>query len=134
MRGSITFLSATCRSVRSAWARDAGDVLNESDIYREWSPPPACGHAVACRWEQRVSSDRVQRVFPDGRADLLMDGSGLIEIVGLYDEVSLLLLPAGTHVQGIRFRPAAAAFRTPALALRNLPVPAESVLGRPCRC
>src|SRR5688572_16790847 len=46
-------------------------VLNEGDIYREWAPPPAWRHAVACCWEQRVTADRIQRVVPDGRADVL---------------------------------------------------------------
>jgi AraC-like DNA-binding protein len=105
--------------------------LNEPDIYREWAPPPGWGHAVACCWEQRVSSERVQRVLPDGHADLLIYECGVIEVVGLYDEVSLPVLPAGTHLHGIRFHPAAvaAAFRTPASSLRNRSVPADSVLG-----
>jgi len=105
--------------------------LNEPDTYREWAPPAGWGHAVACLWEQRVSAERVQRVLPDGHADLLIYDSGLIEIVGLYDEVALPVLPAGTRLHGIRFRPAAvaAAFRTPASSLRNQSVPADDVLG-----
>ena len=63
--------------------REAGDVLNEADIYREWAPPPRWAHVIACCWEQRVSADRVQRVLPDGHADLLIYESGLIEVVGL---------------------------------------------------
>jgi AraC-like DNA-binding protein len=112
-------------------SREAGDVLNEPDIYREWAPPAGWGHAVACCWEQRVSSERVQRILPDGHADVLVYDCGVIEVVGLYDEVSLPVLPAGTHLQGIRFHPAAvaAAFRTPASSLRNRSVPADSVLG-----
>jgi AraC-like DNA-binding protein len=106
-------------------------VLNEPDTYREWAPPVGWGHAVACLWEQRVSSERVQRVLPDGHADLLIHDSGLIEIVGLSDEVALPVLPAGASLHGIRFRPAAvgAAFRTSASSLRNRSVPADDVLG-----
>jgi AraC-like DNA-binding protein len=105
--------------------------LNEPDIYREWAPPPGWGHAVACCWEQRVSLGRVQRVLPDGHADLLIYDSWRVEIVGVYDEVALPVLPAGTSVRGIRLRPAAvaAAFRTPASDLRNRSVPADGVLG-----
>ncbi|MHB8465643.1 MAG: helix-turn-helix domain-containing protein [Acidimicrobiales bacterium] len=105
--------------------------MNKPDIYREWAPPAGWGHAVACCWEQRVSSERVQRVLPDAHADLLIYDSGLIEIVGLYDEVALPVLPAGARLRGIRFRPAAvaAAFRTPASCLRNRSVPADAVLG-----
>lgn len=112
-------------------SREDVDVLNEADTYREWPPPPGWGHAVACCWEQQVGSSRVQRVLPDGHADLLVYGSGLSEVVGLYDEVSLPVLPAGTHLRGIRFHPAAVApaFHTAASSLRNRTVPAESVLG-----
>jgi hypothetical protein len=86
---------------------------------------------VACCWEQRVSAARVQRVLPDGHADLIMYDTGRIEVVGLHDQVALPVLPAGTHLRGIRFRPAAvaAAFGTPASLLCNRTVPADSVLS-----
>jgi AraC-like DNA-binding protein len=111
--------------------REAGDVLNKPDIYREWAPPPEWDHAVACCWEQQVTCERVQRVLPDGHADLLIYDSGLIEIAGLYDQVALPVLPAGTRLRGVRLRPAAvaAAFRTPASSLCNRTVPADSVIG-----
>jgi hypothetical protein len=67
--------------------------LNEADIHREWAPPPGWAHVVACCWEQRVSTERVQRVLPDGHADLLIHKCGLIEVVGLYDQVALLSWP-----------------------------------------
>jgi AraC-like DNA-binding protein len=106
-------------------------VLNEADIYREWEPRPEWRHAVVCCWEQRVAADRVQRVLPDGHADVLIDGSGSMEIVGLHDEVALPRLPKGTWIRGVRLRPeaVAAAFRVTASSLRNLTVPAEDVLG-----
>ena len=44
---------------------------------------------VACCWEQRVHADRVQRVLPDGHADVLLYGSGEVEVVGVYDHVAL---------------------------------------------
>jgi AraC-like DNA-binding protein len=105
--------------------------LNEPDIYREWAPPAGWQHAVVCCWEQQVSAQRLQRVLPDGHADLLIYDSGLVEIVGLYDEVARPVLLGGTHLQGIRFRPAAvaAAFHTPASSLRNRSIPADSVVG-----
>ena len=111
--------------------REAGHVLNETDIYREWAPPAGWAEVVACRWEQRVSVARVQRVLPDGHADLIMYDTGRIEVVGLHDEVALPVLPTGIHLRGIRFRPAAvaAAFETPASLLRNRTVPADAVLG-----
>jgi AraC-like DNA-binding protein len=112
-------------------AREAAHILNETDIYREWAPPSGWEEAVACCWEQRVTAARVQRVLPDGHADLIIYDTGRIEVVGLHDQVALPDLPAGTHLRGIRFRPAAvaAAFRMPASLLRNRTVPADTVLG-----
>jgi AraC-like DNA-binding protein len=106
-------------------------VLNEEDIYREWAPPPAWRHAVACCWEKRVTADRVQRVVPDGHADLLMYESGAIEVVGLADEVALPTLPAGTWVQGVRIRPeaVAATFRVTASELTNRTIAGDDMFG-----
>jgi hypothetical protein len=111
--------------------REAGAVLNESDIYREWAPPEAWREVVACCWEQRVHADRVQRVLPDGHADVLLYGSGEAELVGIYDHVALPVLPRGTAIRGIRLRPEAIspAFRLEASELRNMTVPAEDVIG-----
>ena len=67
--------------------REAGAVLKESDTYREWAPPEAWREVVACCWEQHVGADRVQRVLPDGHADVLLYGSGEVELVGVYDHV-----------------------------------------------
>jgi AraC-like DNA-binding protein len=105
--------------------------LNESDIYREWAPPAGWEVAVSCCWEQRVGATRVQRVLPDGCADLISYDSGRVEVVGLYDQVAQPTLAAGAHLRGIRFRPAAvaAAFGTPASLLCNQTLPADSVLG-----
>jgi len=112
-------------------SREAGGVLNESDTYREWAPPEAWREVVACCWEQQVWADRVQRVLPDGHADVLLYGSGAVELVGLYDHVALPVLPRGTVIRGIRLRPeaVAAAFRARASELRNLTVPGEDVMG-----
>ncbi|MGH9278590.1 MAG: helix-turn-helix domain-containing protein [Acidimicrobiales bacterium] len=105
--------------------------MNEPDMYREWEPRPEWRHAVACLWEQRVGAARVQRVAPDGHADLLVYESGGIEVVGIHDHVALPGLVAGTRLFGVRLRPGAvaAAFRTPASSLLNRTVPAEDVVG-----
>jgi AraC-like DNA-binding protein len=112
-------------------ACQAGRVLNESDIYREWAPPPGWKQVVACCWEQRVSAGRVQRVLPDGCADLIVYDSGRTEVVGLHDRAAFPLLSAGAHLRGIRFRPeaVAAAFQIRASSLRNQTLPADTVLG-----
>jgi AraC-like DNA-binding protein len=105
--------------------------LNESDSYREWPAPPEWRHAVACLWEQRVVTNRVQRVVPDGHADLLIEQGGTVDVVGAYDEVALPELAAGTRLLGVRLRPEAvgAAFRTTASSLLNETLPAEDVFG-----
>jgi AraC-like DNA-binding protein len=110
---------------------ETGDVLKESDVYREWAAPPQWRHAVACLWEQRVATDRIQRVVPDGHADLLIDQRGTIEVVGASDEVARPALRAGTRLIGVRLRPDAVgpAFRTTASSLLNQTVPAEDVFG-----
>lgn len=112
-------------------SREAGHVLNETDIYREWAPPASWEEVVACCWEQRVSSGRVQRVVPDGHADLIIYDTGQVEVVGLHDQVALPVLAAGIHLRGIRFHPAVvgAAFHTPASTLRNRTVPADTLVG-----
>jgi AraC-like DNA-binding protein len=110
--------------------------LNESDLdhtssYREWAPPAAWSHAVACCWEQRVGAARVQRVLPDACADVIVCDSGSIDVVGLFDEVSTPVLAAGTAIQGIRFRPeaVAAVFGVDAASLRNRTVALDDVVG-----
>jgi len=105
--------------------------LNESDTYREWAPPPAWRAVVACCWEHEVVATRVQRVVPDGRADLLIENTGAVRVVGLWDEVALPELPAGTRIRGVRLRPeaVAAAFRVDAAELRNQNVDLSDVVG-----
>ncbi|MCU1375487.1 MAG: AraC family transcriptional regulator [Actinomycetia bacterium] len=102
------------------------------DTYREWAPPPAWRGPVTCLWEQRVSATRVQRVVPDGCADILFDSSGSVTVAGLHDEVDLPTLTAGTHIRGIRLRPQAVAtvLGLPAHELRNRVEPLDAVTRR----
>lgn len=104
--------------------------MSVADLYREWSPPAAWCGVAACCWVQQVGADRVQRVLPDGHADLLVRDD-TIEVVGVHDEVDLPVLAAGTRLHGIRLRPhaVAAAFRLDASTLRNRTVPLEDVVG-----
>jgi AraC-like DNA-binding protein len=105
--------------------------LNESDVYREWAPPPAWRSVVACCWEQRVVTARVQRVVPDGCGDLLLVGADAAQVVGMADEVALPSLSAGTRIHGVRIRPeaVAATFGVEASELRNQTVDLADVLG-----
>jgi methylphosphotriester-DNA--protein-cysteine methyltransferase len=86
---------------------------------------------VACLWEQRVGADRVQRVVPDGHADLLFASDGSISVVGVADAAALPRLSAGLRIVGVRLRAQAvgAAFRVPASLLVNQTLAAEDVLG-----
>lgn len=106
-------------------------MIEATSHYREWDPPPAWRAVVACCWEQVVGVDQVQRVLPDGRADLIVYSSGLVEVVGLADTLALPVLPAGTRLRGVRLRPeaVAAAFRTTGSSLLNRTVGADDVLG-----
>ncbi len=74
---------------------------------------------------------RVQRVVPDGRADLLIENTGALRVVGLWDEVALPELPAGTRIRGVRLRPeaVAAAFGVDAWELRNQTLDLADVVG-----
>jgi len=105
--------------------------LSEANIYREWAPPGPWSDVVVCCWEQRVDVGRVQRVLPDGHADVLFHDTGGVEVVGLHDQVDLPFLQEGTWIRGIRLRPhaVAAAFRVDASAIRNRTLPLEDVLG-----
>jgi AraC-like DNA-binding protein len=105
--------------------------LNEADLYREWIARPAWRRVLACLWEQRVGADRIQRVVPDGHADLLFSSDGTTWVVGVADAVSRPPLAAGTRIFGVRLRPEAvgAAFHHPASSLLNRTLPAEDVLG-----
>lgn len=105
-------------------------VLNKADTYREWSPPPAWRHVVACLWEQRVTSDFEHRVVPDGCADVIV-GFGDPVAVGLADGPVVHRLVAGSACRGLRLRPQAVAtfFGVPADEIRNLDVPLDDVVG-----
>lgn len=104
---------------------------DRTDLYREWAAPPEWRHAVACCWEQRVGAERVQRVLPDGCADILVYDSGSIDVVGLFDEVSTPVLPAGSAIRGLRLRPEAVAamFGVDASSLRNRTVALADIVG-----
>lgn len=73
----------------------------------------------------------MQRVLPDGHADVLLYGSGEVHLVGVYDHVALPVLPAGTVIRGFRLRPEAVAssFRLDASELRNVTVPGDDLIG-----
>ncbi|MDQ6617759.1 MAG: helix-turn-helix transcriptional regulator [Actinomycetota bacterium] len=72
--------------------------------YREWLPPPEWRNAVLCQWEQRVTGGRyVQRVLPDGCADIIVDPDGRAIVAGPAIHVLLPHLEPGT-LRGLRLR------------------------------
>lgn len=101
--------------------------------YREWAVPGA--HAViACRWQQHTESDgpgHVQRVLPDGCADIVVTGDGRAVVVGPTGQVALPELAPGSTLVGLRMRTEAigAAFGVPGWELRDQELPLADVVG-----
>ncbi|MGI8936600.1 MAG: helix-turn-helix domain-containing protein [Iamia sp.] len=104
--------------------------MDESDMYREWPPPPGWRSTVACLWEQRVGTDLDHRVLPDGCADVIVGFGGAVA-VGLADRGVVHRLAAGSSCRGLRLRPEAVAtfFGVPAHELRNMEIPLIDAVG-----
>ncbi|MDQ1394090.1 MAG: hypothetical protein QOF30_3067 [Acidimicrobiaceae bacterium] len=104
-----------------------------TSVYREW-PLREAGRVIDCRWEQRVDARRggyVQRVLPDGCADVVvLDGDRGV-VVGPTSVVALPRLAPGSIVVGLRVRTEAirAVFGLPAIVLRDQSVALDEVLG-----
>src|SRR4051812_34910615 len=86
-----------------------GGVLNESDTlqgmgYRELPPPESLAAQVCCVW---WSTGRGRRVLPDGCADIVWTGSGLIVAGPATRPVVPSVVPAEVKL-GVRFRVGAA--------------------------
>jgi AraC-like DNA-binding protein len=96
-------------------------------VYREIAPPPDMAAHVACLWTSAAVGGRV---LPDGCADLVWRGSGLV-VAGPATRPVPAEVPVGTPVFGVRFRlgAAGAALGLPAEALADLTVPAAELWG-----
>lgn len=101
--------------------------------YRETAPPPALGEVLVCAWTQVIGGggDYAQRVMPDGCADLLFIGHAPPVVVGPMTRPATSILPAGTRVTAVRFRPgrAAALLGAPASALADVVIPLSDLWG-----
>ncbi|HYS42191.1 MAG TPA: helix-turn-helix transcriptional regulator [Pseudonocardiaceae bacterium] len=75
--------------------------------YREHAPVPALAGRVQSVWCQRVSADHVQRVVPDGCADVLWSNGELL-VAGPDTSWRMVPMAPGSVIVGIRFRPGAA--------------------------
>jgi AraC-like DNA-binding protein len=109
--------------------------LNDSaiaaaSVYREWPAPRPWRPTVVCRWEQRVvGGEYVQRVLPDGCADIIVDDAGRGLVVGPSRHVTMPRLAPGV-LSGIRFRTEAIGpvFGVAASELADGAVPLDAVV------
>jgi AraC-like DNA-binding protein len=104
-----------------------------TSVYEEW-PLTGASRVIDCRWEQRVDGEgagRVQRVLPDGCADVVIVDRLHAHVVGPTAEVALPHLAPGAVVVGLRVRTEAirAVFGLPAMELRDQIVAVDEVLG-----
>jgi AraC-like DNA-binding protein len=81
-------------------------VLNESDMYREFPPPPHLRHAIACLWRRWGSGEPV-RVIPDGCVDIVWRQSVGAIIAGPDTRPRFSAPGAAEPIVGVRFRPGA---------------------------
>ena len=75
--------------------------------YREYAPVSALAGRVQSVWCQRVSADHLQRVVPDGCADVLWH-NGELQVAGPDTSWRMAPMAPGSVTVGIRFRPGAA--------------------------
>ena len=94
-------------------------------MYREIAPPPDMAAHVACLW---ASEARGGAVLPDGCADVVWTGAGLV-VAGPATAAVAAHVPPGTPVFGVRFRLGAAgpALGLPAAELADMTVPLAAV-------
>src|SRR4051794_6206553 len=98
---------------------------DNAGVYREIAPPRDLAPYVACLWTSRAVGGRV---LPDGCADIVWTGSGLV-VAGPATVPAAASIPVGTPVCGVRFRLGAAgpALGLPAGELADLTVPLAAV-------
>jgi AraC-like DNA-binding protein len=107
----------------------------EGNSYRERPPARALAGLVSSTWVQRISPDAgpyPHRSVPNGSVELVCHLGSAPRIIGPLTEPRVELLPPGTVVVGLRFRPGAAAgvLGLPATELADIAVDAEELWGR----
>jgi AraC-like DNA-binding protein len=77
--------------------------------YTEWAPPVGLRHAVVCLWAQVTpdGGDRRGLVLPDACTDLIWEQGRGAHVAGPDTGPAPTVMPAGTIIVGVRFRPAA---------------------------
>src|SRR5437868_6710909 len=102
--------------------------------YREYAPPPPLSGYLQCTWVQSVGQgdkEFLQRVLPDGCADILWIDDSEPVIVGPATQAVVVPLKAGQQITAARIRPGAvnALLQIAAWELRDRQLPLRDVLG-----
>lgn len=102
--------------------------------YREHRPPAPLAHLLVCTWIQRIGPGEtchLQRVLPDGCADIVWIGDRAPVIAGPATRTVIAPLPAGALVTGARLRPglAPSLLGAPASELLDLEQPLFDLWG-----
>jgi AraC-like DNA-binding protein len=102
--------------------------------YVERSPAPALAQLVSSVWVQHVAPDEPpyrQRNIPNGAVELVCRPGSMPRVVGPLTRPVVEVLPPGSTVVGVRFRPGAAAclLGLPATELVDLTVGADELWG-----
>jgi AraC-like DNA-binding protein len=103
-----------------------------SSVYAERPAPPALASHACCVWTQAAGPDgHVQRVLPDGCADIVWMAGGELVVAGPATGHVLAAIPAGVTAVGLRFGPGAAgaALGLPAHELQDLTVELADLWG-----
>jgi AraC-like DNA-binding protein len=104
--------------------------------YAEFSPPPDLRTVVACTWiAQTGEGSAPSPIVPDACSDVVIVGDAAPHIAGPATVTQHVLVPAGTTVVGIRFRPGATrlAFGCDAHELRDADPELSAVSGPAAR-
>ncbi len=77
--------------------------------YREWAPPPALRTSLACVWTRVIppAGQPVTLVLPDACSDLIWQRGRGVFVAGPDTGPAPAVLPGGTVLAGVRFRPGA---------------------------
>lgn len=101
-----------------------------TSVYAELRPPAQVASHACCVWTQAAgASGHVQRVLPDGCADIVWMGNGQVVVVGPATAHAFARIPAGATLIGVRFGPGAAgpALGLPASELQDRSVALEEI-------
>jgi AraC-like DNA-binding protein len=80
-----------------------------TSLYAELRPPPQLASHACCVWTQVAGpSGHVQRVLPDGCADIVWMAGGELVVAGPATGHVLAEIPPGVTAMGVRFGPGAA--------------------------